>query len=472
VSRYTGIMSDATPIPEELWGQVPPAAQAAILAVIARLEQRIAVLEARLGQDSSNSSKPPSSDPLHLKRRPPQPPSREQRGGQRGHRRHTRELVPAERLDAVVDCKPTACRGCGHSLRGDDPEPIRHRVAELPEIRPAVIEYRLHRVVCRRCGAASRGVLPAGVPRGASGPRLQAVIGLLGGAYRLSKRRIRAILADLLGLSVSTGMVCKTERRAAEALAAPVQEVYQHIRTAAAAGVDETGWRQQKRRAWLWAAVTDRATAFRIEPSRGADALHALVGEPVGPVIVCDRFPTYARAPTRQVCWAHLRRDFQSMIDRAAGGEAIGAKLLHFSGFVFAWWKRHEAGSVARPTLRAYVAGLKPVVRSLLESGAACSCAWTAKVCRKLLSAEAALWTFAAVAGVPPHNNAAERALRQGVIWRKTSYGTDSELGSRFVERLLTVVASCRQRGRDVLGFLTACLRGRLDGTPAPSLLS
>jgi transposase len=465
-------MNGTPPIPEKLWAQVPAAAQAAILAAITRLEQRIAALEARLGQDSTNSSQPPSSDPIHVKRRPPRPPSGKARGGQRGHRRHTRALVPPERLTAVVDCKPTACRGCGRALHGADPEPIRHQVAELPEVRPEVIEYRLHRLACRRCGAASRGALPAGVPRGAFGPRLQAVIGLLGGAYRLSKRQIRAILADLLGLSVSTGMVCKTEHQAAEAVAAPVEEVYRHVRSAPAAGVDETGWRQEKRRAWLWAAVTAEATAFRIERSRGADALHALVGDPVGPVLISDRFPTYARAPTRQICWAHLRRDFQSMIDRAAGGEAVGAKLLHFSGFVFAWWKRHEAGSVQRSTLRAYVAGLKPVVRSLLESGVACGCAWTAKVCRKLLSAESALWTFAAVEGVPPHNNATERALRHGVIWRKTSYGTDSVLGSRFVESLLTAVATCRQRSRDVLGFLTACLRARLAGTPAPSLLA
>jgi transposase len=309
------------------------------------------------------------------------------------------------------------------------------------------------------------------VPRGAFGPRLQAAVALLTGAYRLSKRQVRSLLADLLGLSISTGMVCKTERAGAEALAAPVEAVYEHVRRAPAAGVDETGWREGRQRAWLWAAVTGEATAFRIARSRGADALHALVGDPVGPVLTCDRFPTYARAPNRQVCWAHLRRDFCSMADRAAGGQGVGERLLRLSDLVFAWWRRHLAGSVHRQTLRAYVAGLKPVVRSLLRDGAACPCAWTAKVCRKLLSCEAALWTFAAVEGVPPHNNATERALRHGVIWRKTSYGTDGEAGSRYAERLLTAVATCRQRGRDVLGFLTTCLRARLDGTPAPSLL-
>jgi transposase len=465
-------MSAEPPIPRELWERTPPDVQAAVLALVQSFERRVAALEARLGQDSSNSSKPPSSDPVHVKRRPPGRPSGRRRGGQPGHERRTRALVPPERLAAVIPCRPTACRGCGRPLDGDDPEPLRHQVAELPEVRPDVVEYRLHRLACPRCGAATRGELPAGVPRGAFGPRLQATVALLTGAYRLSKRQVRAILADLLGLSVSTGMVCKAERAAAEALAAPVEAVAEHVRAAAAAGVDETGWREGGRRAWLWAAVTEGATAFRIARSRGADALYEMVGEPVGPVVVCDRFPTYARAPDRQTCWAHLRRDFQAMIDRAAGGEAVGAKLLHFSGSVFDWWRRHEAGSVARPTLRSYVAGLKPIVRALLESGAACPCAWTAKVCRKLLEGFAHLWTFAAAAGVPPHNNAAERALRHGVIWRRTSHGTDGEAGSRYVERMLTAVATCRQRGRDVLGFLTACLRARLDGAPAPTLLA
>jgi transposase len=278
-------------------------------------------------------------------------------------------------------------------------------------------------------------------------------------------------MTDLLGLSISTGMIANAERKAAEATAAPVREVRESIRATKALCVDETGWREGRKLAWLWAAVGSDATAFRIDRSREADALHALVGEPIGPVIVSDRFPTYARVPNRQVCWAHLRKDLQSMIDRASGGESVGAKLLHFSGAFFSWWKRHQAGSIVRPTLRGYVAGLRPIVRSLLEAGTACGCRWTAKVCRKLLEVEGSLWTFAAVEGVPPHNNAAERALRHGVIWRKTSHGTDGEPGSRFVEGVLTIVALCRQRGRAVLGFLTECFRARFERRTAPSLL-
>lgn len=286
-------MSETPPIPRDLWDQIPATAQAAVLALVQALERRVAALEARLGQDSSNSSKPPSSDPPHLKPKSPRPPSGKKRGGQPGHGRHTRELVAPEQLTGAVDCKPQTCRDCGHDLQGTDPDPIRHQVAEIPEVRPDIIEYRLHRLTCPRRGAAARGALPAGVPRG---------------AYRLSKRQIRSILADLLGLSISTGRVCKAERAAAEALAAPVDAVFEHVRSAVSAGIDETGWREGRSRAWLWVAVTPQATAFRVARSRGADAPHAIAGEPVGPVVIRDRFPTHARAPDRQTCWAHTIR--------------------------------------------------------------------------------------------------------------------------------------------------------------------
>lgn len=267
-------------------------------------------------------------------------------------------------------------------------------------------------------------------------------------------------------------MVCKAERAAAGALEAPAGEVAAHVRSAAAPGVDQTGGRQGGRRAWLWVAVAGGATAFRIDRSRGAKALRSLVGEAMGPTPVSDRFPAYARAPDRQLCWAHLRRDFQAMVDRDAGGQVVGAALLQPSGRVFDRWRPLGRGEIGRRTLRGCVSVLRPLVRSLLAAGSACGCARTAAVCRKQLPTERHLWRFASAEGVPPHNNAAERALRHAVIWRKTSHGTDSEAGSRYVERVLSVVATCRQRGRDVLGYLEGCLRSRLDGSPVPSLLT
>ena len=195
------------PIPEPLWNTVPPEAQVAILAVldsltgrVAELEQRIGDLEARLKLNSTNSSKPPSSDPIGLKRKPPAPPSGRKRGGQPGHRRALRRLVPPEKVRTITDCRPTDCRRCGHALVGDDPAPLVHQVAELPKIEPLVDEYRLHRLGCPRCGVTTCGDLPAGVPRGCFGPYLQAVLSTLAGGYRLSKRQVQQMAGDLFGL--------------------------------------------------------------------------------------------------------------------------------------------------------------------------------------------------------------------------------------------------------------------------------
>ena len=460
-------MTPSPPLPPDVWDALPGEVQTLIEA----LRAEVAALKARLDANSSNSSKPPSSDPPHVKRQPPRPTSKRKRGGQPGHKRAIRPMVPPDRLTRMVECVPEVC-SCGTALSGTDPAPHPHQVAELPEIRPDVVEYRLHRLVCPACKKATRAVLPPGVPAGSFGPRLLATVALLTGRYRLSKRLTQAALADLLGLSVSTGMVSKAERRAEAATADPVAELARAIADAPALSVDETGWRQAGKRAWLWTAVARGMTLFRIDRSRGADALRRLVGEGIAPVITSDRYSTYKVVATRQVCWAHLRRDFQSMIDRAGGGQEVGAKLLHFSGMVFAWWRRLAAGSIGRPTLRSYVAGLRPVIRGLLESGRDGPCRWTAKVCHQLLAIEPSLWSFARLEGVGPDNNAAERALRHGVIWRKTSGGTDSERGSRFVGQILSVVATCQQRGRGVLGYLTDCFRASFEGKSAPTLLA
>ena len=467
-------MSARPPPPDGIWAMIPPDAQAAILAPVASFERRLAALEARLNQNSSNSSRPPSTGPLHSRRQPPEPASKERRGGRPGHRRHTRELVPAERLASAAEIGPHARSGCGHPLDGRDTEPSRHQVAELPEIRPEVVEYRLHRLTCPCCGTGARAKLPEGIPRGAFGPRLQARAGLLGGADRLSKRRAQRLFTDLLGLSISTGMIAELRRRAGEVLAGPMAEIVAAVRQAEAVHVDETGWREAGKGARLRVGATGRATAFPIHRSRGYDSLGAPLGEGPGRdrVIISDRFPTYARAPNRRLCWAHLRRDMQAMIDRSSGGESVGRRLLDRSKRVFGWWDRLGEGSIARPTLRSYVSGPRGVVGHSLRGGAVCGCAWTAKVRRKILEAEKHLWTFAEVEGVAPDNSAAERALRQGVSWRKLSLGTASEGGGRFVERLLSVVETRRRPGRSAAAYLTARFQAKQAGRPIPSPLA
>ena len=256
-------MMPQPPIPEPLWNTVPAEARVAILAVseslkgrIAELEQRVGDLEGRLKLNSTNSSKPPSSDPIGFKRKPPTPPSGRKRGGQPGHRRAQRRLVPAEKVRTVTECRPTDCRRCGHALAGDGPAPLVHQVAELPKIEPLVDEYRLHRLACPNCGVTTCGCLPEGVPPGCFGPYLQAVLATLAGGYRLSKRQVQQMVGDLFGLSIATGMVSKLERQSTTALEAPYNEVALAVHDAEAAGIDDTSWRENRRKAQLWVVLT------------------------------------------------------------------------------------------------------------------------------------------------------------------------------------------------------------------------
>jgi transposase len=452
------------PLPPDVFDALPPAVQA----YIRYLEARLADLEARLNQNSSNSSRPPSSDPPHAKPAPPKSPTGKRKGGQPGHPKRSRPDLPP---DTVVELRPETCGRCRHPLAGSDPEPLRHQVVEVPPIRPHVTEYRRHRLPCPQCGRITCPVLPADA-RGGYGPRAQAVCALLAGAYRVGKRGVARLCQDLFGVPISPAAVCDLQQKTADALEPVVAVAHAHV-TGKPANVDETGWREGRRRGWLWVAVTAGVTVFLVRLSRARAVLADLIPGDPG-VLTTDRYPAYDHLPVnqRQVCWAHLRRDFQAMIDRRDAGSGVGEDLLMHADILLVQWKRVRDGTLTRRGFRqSYLGWIREEVLALLGRGAGCGCATTAGVCRELLVVEPALYTFAAVEGVEPTNNAAERALRHAVCWRKTSYGTDSAQGSRFVERVLTVVTTCRQQGRDVLEFLTECCRAALRHTAPPALL-
>jgi transposase len=440
---------------------------------IAELEQRVGDLEARLKLNSTNSSKPPSSDPIGVKRKPPGRPSGRRRGGQPGHRRALRSLVPPAKLRSITECRPTDCRRCGRALAGDDPAPLVHQVAELPKIEPLVDEYRLHRLSWPECGATTCGNLLAGVPRGRFGPYLQAVLATLAGGYRLSERQVRQIAGELFGLSIATGMVCKLEQQSAAALEAPYNQVALDVHAAPAVSIDDTSWRQDRRKARLWVVVTAMMTVFSIAAKRSAAVAKALLGSKPNQVVTSDRHSSLERIDPawRQVCWSHLDRDFQAMIDRGGAGEATGSALLRLSERMFRWWHRLCDGAIDRQRFERIVARLRRDVKVALEAGQSCGCATTAATCFEILKVEEGLWSFVRHEGVEPTNNASERALRHAVIWRRISGGTGSAQGSRFVERMLTVVATCRQRRRNVLDYLSSGFEAHRRGRQVPSLL-
>ena len=448
-------------LPADVFDALPPAVQA----YIRYLEARLADLEARFDQNSANSSKPPSSDGPHVKPAPPKTPSGKRRGGQPGHPKHERVILPP---DEVIDHKPTHCRACHAPVAGDDPDPIVDQVIELPPQLRHVTHHRRHTLTCACCAALTTA---AAVPATASGfgPRLTAATAYLSGVGRLGKRTIRTLFHDLCGIPVSLGAVSKLEATVSRALE-PIHAAAHAHAQGLDANVDETGWKQGKKKAWLWVAVTNLLTVFLIRPNRNRAAFDDLVGPTPG-VLTTDRFPVYTHVSgkRRQVCWAHLRRDFQAMIDRKNSGSAIGEELLLHANILFLHWERVRDGTRTRQWFaRTHRPWLREDVRVRLERGTVCGCAKTATVCGQLLAVESSLWTFATRSGVEPTNNAAERAVRHAVCWRKTSYGTDRERGSRFVERMLTVVATCRQQGRGVLDFLIQAL----SGTHKPSLLT
>src|SRR5215510_10205808 len=462
-------------LPADIWRRTPPEAQAYVRALethVAALEGMVQALQVQLQQTSRNSSRPPSSDPPQNVR-PRRPRSHRRRGGQPGHAGHTRTLVPVEDVNEVVVLKPTQCPHCQTPFAGDDPTPWRHQVIEIPPIRPTITEYQWPQLVWAACGEATRVAWPAGVPSGTYGPRVQATVALCTGAYRLSKRTTQQAMAEVFGVPMSVGTVSQLEQATTVALAAPVEEAQTYVHEQAVAHLDETSWRQAGKRAWLWVAVTSWVTVFVVRMSRGGLVARELLGETFAGILVTDRYSAYNWYPVRwrQLCWAHLLRDFEAMRDRGGCSEEIGDALLAQAHQMFTWWHRVCAGTLQRSTFRSYMTPLRREVERLLEAGSRCGVPKTAGTCRDILKRRKALWTFVQVEGVEPTNDTAERSIRPGVLWRKGSFGTQSEEGSRFVESMMTVVSTLKQQQRNVLEYLTTACEAVLRGEAAPSLL-
>jgi transposase len=430
-------------------------------------------LKERLGESSRNSSKPPSSDPPTVTREPKSPSGRKP-GGQPGHKRHERALFPPEKVRSVTECKPERCGACQHRLRGHDPKPHRHQVAELPKIEPLVDEFRLHTLTCKRCGGQTRGELPKGIPTGAFGPTVVAVITLLLGAYGLSRRDVAEVMRDLFGLPISVGGIVGCQKIGGAALAPAHEQAHAQIEKAPVKNADETGWQMGNVYACLWVVVTATVTVFRVQTERSRDAAKKVLGKASG-LLGTDRYSVYDYWPTRmrQFCWAHLTRLFVRFSERSDPKiKLIGAALLAEKDQMFVWWHRVRDGTLARSTFRRHMRPLQRRIIDLLEDALRSSCDKSKRTCERLLKRQRALWTFVYHDGIDPTNNIGERALRRAVIIRKTSFGSQSEHGCRFLERVLTVHATLRQRDSSVRDFIVAACQAHMLGRRPPSLLA
>ncbi len=457
-------------ITEGLIARQPAEAQAIIRLLLARLAE----LEARLGKSPRNSSLPPSTQHPHAKpKRPQRNGKKRKQGGQKGHQKHHRELIPLEQCDDVIVLQPDACRRCGKPLTGIDPKPIRHQVSELPEIKPIVTEYQRHRLVCRCCGITTCASLPAGVPNGQSGPRLVAFTGLLMGHFRQSKRRASLFLQDLLKMPCCPSLTVKMQSQVAAAIEFPYEQLKNELGKQNQLFMDESPTKQANRTAWLWTAVAPFFAVFAIFSSRKGDALPKLLGDSFTGIINCDRAKMYWQAKRLQWCWAHLKRDFQALIDHPDKQvQRLGHDLMRQVKLMFPHWKRYKAGEIRWERFRRSMSPVRKEINDLLLRGRFSGNKRLIGMCTELYKHRQWLWTFVDVKGIEPTNNTAERALRPAVIYRKLSFGTQSEAGSRFVERMLTVSETCRLQNRSAYDYLTKAVIAHFSKQPPPSLLT
>ena len=446
---------------------------------IAELERRLSALEARLKINSTNSSTPPSANPLHA---PPgvkkKKKKKRKRGGQAGHPPHLKQLFPPEQITRIKAFVPDVCSACQEPLPREassgDPEPKRFQVVELPKVVLDVTEYQAHGRTCPCCGVLTQAMIPAEIRAHSVGPALTATLSYLSGCHGVSKRGIEEIADTVLGAPIALGTVANLEQEVSAAVEPAHQEALRAVRQADVKYADETSWKLWGKLCWLWAAATAGIAVFVIHAQRGAKGLRAILGEGIEGIVHSDRWHVYLQVPEerRQLCWAHLKRDFQKIVDCGGPSVFVGRRGLRIVRELFTAWHAFGAGTITRPRLQKLIAPLQRRLSKALLEGAFGADARVAKFCANLIHLELALWRFASTEGVEPTNNYTERLVRLAVLWRRRSFGCNSAVGCRFVERILTVVQTCRLKNRNTVEYLREAVRAHRAGNPCPSLIA
>lgn len=439
------------------------------------LTQLVASLKSQLDRNSRNSNLPPSSDGPGGRASSPklqgQPPRK--RGGQPGHGGHKRGLLPADQVDAVVELYPKQCENCWSPLpQVRDENATRYQGTEMPPVRPHTTEYRCNGVTCA-CGYTTFAKAEGVVPSSPFGPRLMALLALLTGVYHLSRRRAVTLLQDVLGVRISLGAVSTVEARVSAAVEPAVKEAWSKIDDDAVKHADATSWLQAGKLRSLWTIATKWVTVFKILVNGSAETVKPIFGLCNG-ILVSDRGTVFSfwSMSCRQICWAHLLRKFVSFFERDGPAHKFGQELLDYAALLFRYWQDLNAGKLDRETFRAWMAPVRVQVEACLARAVAANLKELSGACADILEHKAALWTFVDRDDVEPTNNHAERELRAFVLWRKKSFGAQSERGNLFAERVMTVAHTARKQNKNVLAFLTACSTACLERRPAPSLFA
>lgn len=429
---------------------------------ILKLEGRIVELEEKLNKNSKNSSKPPSTDLKQNKRSP-------RGGGRTGHVGHHRALVPKDQVTHTVRSSLDACPHCG-SKSLSRLEPSIFQQVELPKIEPIVAQIERGRCRCTRCGKRSLAPMPEEYEVSAFGPRLSALVGTLTAVHRMGKRSTQSLLKSVCNIDISLGSISAIEARLSGALEFQDRTLVEATQQNEPAYVDETSFRQGAKNCFVWTINTRAVSLLRILPSRGINSLAWIRPRGHPGITVTDRYSVY-RYPRHQYCLAHLKRDFMRFAEKLEPDKQFAKRLLFDLGDVFSTMKLYRTNLIQLQEMRRRIGYRRRSIKQTLEDVVDFGSEKFARFASTLLRNFQKLFLFTRHPEIECTNNTAERSLRHIVMWRKTSYGTQSESGSRFLERVLSIWMTLKRSGRDVFEFLVQAYRARTGCVQTPSVI-
>jgi transposase len=407
------------------------------------LAKRIEQLERRLNKNSQNSNKPPSSDSPFQKPQNKAGKKKRKKGGQIGHKGYRQQLLKPTRVEKIAPQQCSCGNGDFNSSRLKSY--YTHQVIELPKIQMDVTHYILQKGKCRRCGQTVKATLPDEIQSG-FGPRFSGLIAELSGTEGMSRQAVQRFCNSVLDVPISVGGIQKVLDRASEAISPLYERIGRIARTCPVNGVDETSWFENGKLKWLWTMVNKKVCFFLVHPNRSRKAFDALIDDWNG-ILISDDYGVYKNwINHRQSCLAHLIRRAKALSERKDEsvqrfGEQLTVELKLLCRFAH-----------APPGTKQWTDFYSRLMMLLLLFEGADDAA--GKLARRVLAELDSLWTFLDESDVEPTNNRAERALRFGVLWRKRSYGTQSEKGNRWVERILSVRQTCRHRSQPTFPIL------------------
>lgn len=447
-----------------------------LLITLVAQQAQIEDLKEKLSVDSKNSSKPPSTDftKSKKKKKVSKKKSGNKQGAQLGHKGVNRQLELKENIDIIVERKPALICDCG-SNRTLSSKYIRHQVYDICDNNSLFLtEYRLYKSICASCKNKYKGVLPKELDNTIIGPALKSRMSALVSDFKLSKRDIKSLLKLFYGLDISLGTVSNTEARVSKALEQSYNNLAKATKEQDNLNADETRHYENNKTQWAWIATNDKLTLLMMDESRGQKAAIKLLGENYSGILTTDRYAAYniIDALNRQLCWSHLTRDFIKISQRNSEAGKIGDELLFYQNKIFYYWNKYKADIISFVQLKKAIYLIKKSFKNCLSNAINCEHKRTAGTCKNILKYFESLFTFTKHKGIDPTNNHGERQIRKYVIYRKLSYGTKSVRGSRFIERIFSISATCKQQGKNTINYIKQAVISFNSGLSPPDLLN